>query len=206
LNRFCCTSFVVLGGLVGCNLHSGSGIDPDEIVEGGSDGESESDGGATSSGSGGSSGSSSGGTSGGSSGGSGSGSGGDFADATADAGIAPADAGNGGLSCANSPSTCVECCRAQSPSGYQAYYGYAQACLCGDGGDGSGACAAACSKELCLGTEGYNPNANDACTQCVAEFTTTGDACYEQIQSDCSVDPSCTQFADCYSTCPAGAQ
>jgi len=170
LQHFWSSSLVVLAALVGCNLHSGSGLDPDEFVEGGASGNN---GGSGSGGSGGGSGNGSGGGSGnGSGGGSGSSSGGITNCPT------------------NDPTACLDCCGSQDPGSYQSFENALANCVCNPGG-----CASECGAEVCSGKP--FSSASDPCMQCVM-----GTTCFQQVKQQCTSDPTCQQFEQCYSACP----
>ncbi len=176
-NRFASSAALVLAALVGCNIHSGSGLDPNELVEGGS---------GNNSGSGGGSGSGSGAGSGGSSGGN---------EPGTDAGLnssggSGGSSGGGGPNCAAmAPVACVGCCGGQYPGGKE-YESGLQACLCG-----GSVCASACAGDVCAG-EAFS-SASAACQQCAT--TTT---CYPQLEQNCMSDPSCQPFMACTGGCP----
>jgi hypothetical protein len=222
-NSFASSSVLVLAALVGCNLHSGSGIDPDEIVEGGAsdnggDGGSINSGsgsggsgggsGSTSSGGESSSGTSSGASSGtgnssgGSGGSSGSSSGGDGADAGPLPGQDSGTTVNPGQ-CPANPSTCIDCCGTVSPVGYQEFLAAVGPCLCGDGGPGF-ACASQCENEVCAGA-GYMSQ-NDACETCVNNNALRGAQCFSEAKGSCSGNPDCMSFLSCALGCPSGSQ
>jgi hypothetical protein len=198
--RFASSAFVVIGLLVGCNLHSGSGINPDEYLEGGSDGGSGS-----------------------SSGNSGSGSGGNGPDAaeaedaashtlpgndatTIDAGPG-SDAGNPGNpgECPADPNTCVDCCGNFEPAGYQEFLADVAPCLC-NGDAGEGVCEGECATELCAGAP--YASEEDACEQCVNTNTGPGDfgksQCLLLARQDCTMQSTCSQFFSCRQGCPQG--
>jgi hypothetical protein len=195
-------SLVVVGSLVGCNLHSGSGLDPDEILDSGSDGEpagqdaevTGSSSGGTGGGSGGSSSggmSSSGTSSGTSSGGSGSGSGSDVPDAAP-----PVDATvdvNG--SCESDAGACLSCCIESYSAEMAAFEKVAQGCLCG----ASGACSADCTNEFC----NLQPfaTANDPCQLCIEASLSPSGSCGQECAG-----AGCEQVATCLVGCPAQAQ
>ncbi len=204
-------SLLLLAALVGCNLHSGSGLDPDEILEGGATG-NDGDGGTSGSGSGGQSGSSSGNlpasdaeATGSSSGGnSGGGSGSSSGSEGPDAGPPPpvdASSGNPGQ-CPANPSTCVDCCGQFDPAGYQAFLNAIAPCLCGDGnGD---VCSAQCANEVCVDNP-YSPE-GDACEVCVNKNGSRGSVCFAQARQACQNAGTCTTFMGCYGGCPSGGQ
>jgi hypothetical protein len=201
LKGFGSAAFAVVGLLIGCNLHSGSGIDPNEYLEGGPEGGSGS-----------------------SSGNSGSGSGGGGPDAaepddagsttpqddaaTRDAEPGEPDSGNPGNpgQCPGEPSldACVDCCGSIYPTGYQEFLQDMEPCLCTDAG--SGACAAPCSGELCAG-QAYSPP-DDACEQCVNQNTQPSDlggsTCFNQLKQQCQNDQNCNQFMGCRLGCNQG--
>lgn len=183
-NSFAFCSAVVLATLVGCNLHSGSGIDPNEIVEGGAS-DNEGDGQVNNNSSGGGSGGGSGGNSGG---GSGSSSGGDEADASTPQ---PLDSGPG--NCASESTGCFQCCENTFPEDVQTYDSIAQSCLCN-----SGPCTSQCANELCIGqpftTQG------DLCQECVDSNVQPGTVCGMQ----CDQNAMCQQLASCLFQCPLG--
>jgi hypothetical protein len=140
-NRFASSSALVLAALVGCNIHSGSGLDPDELVEGGASGNN----------------SGSGGGSGGSSGGSGPG----FDSGINSSGSSGSSSGGGGPSCSTmAASACLGCCQGQFPGG-MSYENALQSCLCG-----GSSCASACAGEVCAGQP--FSSASSACQQCAA--------------------------------------
>jgi hypothetical protein len=208
-NSFASSSALVLAALVGCNLHSGSGIDPDEYLEGGSEG-----------------GSGSGSSSGNSGGGSGSGSGGAGPDGaepddagsttpgndatTFDTGPGEPDTGNpvNPGQCPGEPTlnACVDCCGSIYPTGYEQFVGDLEPCLCTDAG--SGACAAECAGEVCAGQ--LYSSTDDACEACVNQNTQPGDlggsSCFMQFMMQCKNDQDCQQFMGCRFGCPQGGQ
>jgi hypothetical protein len=173
-DNFASSSALVLAALVGCNLHSGSGIDPNEIVEGGA-ADNQGDGGGMNTGS--------------SGGGSGSSSG-NMPQGT-DAASAGSSSGGGSPNCgAMGPSACISCCEQEFPSG-QSYQSALNACACG----GGGGCASQCASELCANQPFASPG--DACQQCVM-----GQSCYSQLQQNCSSNQGCQQYQGCSGGCP----
>jgi hypothetical protein len=188
LSQFWSASFVVVGSLVGCNLHSGPGIDPDEIVDGGAQGTDNDGGIPTGSGSG------TGGP-GSSSGTSGSSSGGQF-DASLpalDGGSGPEDATvdvNG--SCESDAGACLMCCTTSYPGGTAAFEKVATNCLCG----ASGACSSECANEFCNGQP--FATASDPCQLCVQANLSPSGTCGQECAG-----AGCEPIATCIVGCPA---
>jgi hypothetical protein len=204
LRRISSSAVAVVTLLVGCNLHSGSGLNPDEYIEGG-----EGDGGENNQSDGGNTGSSSG-TSGGGSGGSSGGSGGSSGGETPDAGEPESDAtfdtGNPGPDTGTPPmdsgpacgtnTNCPQCCATSDPQGASEFIQDAQSCVCAEG---TGPCASACASEFCANGS-FNPG--DPCDACLQQQLQPTSECSPKVTSECEGQASCPQFFSCFSACP----
>lgn len=220
------SALVALGTVVGCNFHSGSGLDPDAILHadqgagasGGDSGDNEggsgSGSGGSTSGGGGSGGGSGGGTSSGttssgaSSGGASSSSGGSFPDASvgSDGGAPVEDSGfdsNGATDqgCVAKGNGCYSCCESAYTSGWSQWAAPVHMCVCTTGGGGGGACSGPCAGEFC--TNGMITSDTDACGTCVAQETSAGGGC-SRATTACMGNPTCAAFLTCYQGCSGG--
>jgi hypothetical protein len=179
---FTSATALVLVTLVACNLHSGSGTDPDEIIDSGESGDGEHSAGQDAEPTGSSSGISGGGS------GSSSGAG------TPDATTPGSDGAVATGQCASQPSTCFQCCESMFPQDVvQTYASIAQSCLCN-----SGPCTSQCANELCI-MQPYTTE-GDLCQECVDSNIQPQTVCGKQ----CAQNALCEELASCLFQCPLG--
>jgi hypothetical protein len=84
---------------------------------------------------------------------------------------------------------CITCCEQAHPNGASTYIGSLVTCLCKPAN-----CGTSCSTTLCAATP-TNPDAT--CNTCANSKSAN---CGTDVQSACSADPDCVDFAQCLQT------